>query len=568
MRFNFLARLRIISIALLFFGLVLVGKLYLLQVVHSDTYRDKADRQYLSAGGNVFNRGTIFFQNKDGSLVSAATLKSGTIIAVNPQVLKNPEDVYQKINPILPMDHDAFIAKATKKNDPYEELAKHVDTTVGEQISELKIPGLNVYKDRWRFYPGGETAAQTIGILGFKGDEYAGRYGLERQYENVLARSNEAYVNFFAEIFSNIKTIAGSNGTEEGDIVTTIEPTVESYLENQLASTTAKWSSQMTGGIIMNPKTGEIYAMGTYPTFDPNNPQNDKGVDVFSNPLVQNVYEMGSVIKPLTMAAGIDAGVVTASSTYYDTGSITLNGKKISNFDGKARGTTDMQQVLSQSLNLGVAYVTKLLGNERFTNYMYGFGLNEKTGIDLPSEARPLADNLKSPRDLEHATASFGQGIALTPIATARALATIANGGYLVEPHLVKKTNYKIGLSVDAPIEKSAPVIKPSTAAEVARMMVYSTDHTLSNGTLSLPNYSVAVKTGTAQIAKSGGGGYSEDEFLHSFVGFFPAYDPQFLIFLYTVNPKGARFGSETLSVPFMDTVKFLINYYEVPPDR
>ena len=539
-----------------------------MQIVNSDIYENKADRQYSSTSKNIFNRGTIFFQNKDNSLVSAATLKPGFIVSVNPQILKDPEAVYTKVNEIIPIDHATFISKATKNNDPYEEIADRVETEAGQRIDDLNIAGLQVFKDRWRFYPGGSSAAHIIGMLGFKGDEFAGRYGLESQFESMLERKDGAYVNFFAEIFSNIKSVTAGTASIEADIVTTIEPTVQSYLENILASTTEKWNSDATGGIIMNPNNGEIYAMEVYPTFDPNNPQLQKNILIFSNPLVENVYEMGSVIKPLTISAGIDAGVITSKSTYYDKGFVIVNNKKISNFDGKERGVVGMQDILSESLNVGAAHVASKLGNKLFTEYMYKFGLNERTGIDLPNEARSLVENLKSSRDIEHATASFGQGIALSPIAAARALATIANGGKLIAPHVVKTINYKIGVSKDITFDENPSVLKKETTEEVTRMLISSVDHVLLDGTLKLPNYNVAAKTGTAQIAKEGGGGYYEDKFLHSFVGYFPAYNPKFFIFLYTINPKGARFGSETLSIPFMNTVKFLINYYEVPPDR
>lgn len=568
MKSNSTTRIRIISFFIFGFALLLIGRLYMLQVVRSDTYSEKADRQYSSTSKNIFTRGTIFFQNKDNTLVSAATLRSGFIVAVNPQVLINPENVYEKIKDIISIDRETFIAKATKKNDPYEEIAVRADLNVGPLIEALKIPGLKVYKERWRFYPGGETASHVVGILGYRGDEFAGRYGLERQFESKLLRKDGAYVNFFAEIFSDIKTVTADEGEGEADIVTTIEPSVQSYLEDVLKETNSKWSSQMTGGIIMNPANGEIYAMAVYPTFDPNHPELQKKSEIFSNPMVENVYEMGSIIKPLTIAAGIDAGVITAKSTYYDAGFVMINNKKISNFDGKERGVVSMQDVLSQSLNVGVAHVVKLLGNEVFTDYMYNFGLNEKTKIDLPNEGRNLADNLASPRDIEHATASFGQGIALTPISTIRALSVIANGGILVNPHIVKAINYKIGVTKTTPIDTSKRVIKRETTEEVARMMVYSADNVLMDGALKIPNYSVAVKTGTAQIAKQGGGGYYEDQVLHSFVGFFPAYSPKFIIFLYTYNPKGVRYGSETLSRPFFNITNFLINYYEVTPDR
>ena len=561
-------RIRLISIGIFIFAVLLLVRLYILQIVENDFYINKANRQYSSTSKNIFSRGTIFFQNKDNSLVSAATLKSGFIIAVNPEVLKDPESVYIKINELLPIDHDTFISKATKTKDPYEEIAVHVDLDIGQKIGDLKIQGLQVFKDRWRFYPGGNTASHIIGIMGFKGDEYAGRYGLERYYDAELLRKDGAFVNFFAQMFSDIKTATEEDSPSEADIVTTIEPTVQSYLQEIISLTTKKWDSDATGGIIMNPSTGEIYAMEVYPTFDLNNPQSEKKVSIFSNPLVENVYEMGSIIKPLTLSAGMDVGVITAASTYYDAGFIVLNNKKISNFDGKERGVVSMQDVLSQSLNVGAAHVQKLLGNKRFTEYMYSFGLNEKTGIDLPNEGRNLVDNLKSPRDIEHATASFGQGIALTPVSTIRALSTIANGGVLINPHIVKQINYKIGVSENKSTETYRRVIKRETSEEITRMLVHSVDKVLLGGTLQIPNYSVAAKTGTAQMAKEGGGGYYEDQFLHSFIGYFPAYNPKFIIFLYTINPKGIRYGSETLSKPFMDTVKFLINYYEVPPDR
>lgn len=360
MKSNYSTRIRLISVLFFIFALLLIGRLYLVQIIDNDFYINKANRQYSSTSKNVFSRGTIFFQNKDNTLVSAATLKSGYIVAVNPEILKDPESVYQKINEILPIDHDIFIAKATKEKDPYEEIAVHVDLDLGQKIGDLKIPGLQIFKERWRFYPGGNTASHIIGIMGFKGDDYAGRYGLERQYEPQLLREDGAFVNFFAQIFSDIKSATKDTPENEADIITTIEPTTQTYLQEILSGISEKWSSDMTGGIIMNPSTGEIYAMEVMPTFDLNNPQGEKKVSIFSNPLVENVYEMGSIIKPLTLAAGIDAGVITAKSTYYDAGFVIINNKKISNFDGKERGVVGMQDVLSQSLNVGAAYVQKL----------------------------------------------------------------------------------------------------------------------------------------------------------------------------------------------------------------
>jgi cell division protein FtsI/penicillin-binding protein 2 len=199
---------------------------------------------------------------------------------------------------------------------------------------------------------------------------------------------------------------------------------------------------------------------------------------------------------------------------------------------------------------------------------MKNFGLMEKTGIDLPNEVSPLIGNLDSPRNIEYATAAFGQGIALSPIMTTQALSSLANNGILPKLHVVKQINYEIGPAKTIEVEEGRRVLKSETADEITRMLVKVVDEALAGGTVKLKNYSIAAKTGTAQIANPHEKGYYDDRFLHSFFGYFPAYNPEFLVFLYTIYPKEVRYASQTLTDPFMDTAKFLINYYEIPPDR
>jgi cell division protein FtsI/penicillin-binding protein 2 len=244
-----------------------------------------------------------------------------------------------------------------------------------------------------------------------------------------------------------------------------------------------------------------------------------------------------------------------------------LNGKKISNFDGRARGKTNLQELLSQSLNIGAANVALKMGHETFVNYFKNYGLSELSGIDQPNEQLSIIKNIESKRDVEIATASYGQGIALTPIATIRALSVLANGGKLITPHLTNRFEY-----IDGNIESLEPpirqVLKKETVDEVTRMLVKVVDEALKKGSYKMEHYSVAAKTGTAQIADRVNGGYYKDRYLHSFFGYFPAYNPRFIVFMYHVYPKNADFASETLAEPFIQTAKFLINYYELPPDR
>ena len=571
MKFGSIGRIRLISFFVLAVAAVLVVRLYYIQVIHADHFAERADRQYVRPNQNLFDRGSIFFKDKNGRLIAAATLKTGFTVTIDPTKITDPEGLYTKLSAIIPLEQDDFLLHASKANDPYEEIAKRVSEEAAKKIEALNTPGLVVYKERWRFYPGNTLAAQAIGFVGYdeSGTKLDGRYGLERFYEGTLKRdTSNLYVNFFAQVFTNLgKTISGDY-RESGDIVTTIEPSVQLFLEQKFEEVQEKWSSARSGGIIIDPKTGAIFALSVHPTFNSNDFKQEENVGVFGNQLVESVYEMGSIMKPLTMAAGLDAGVVTATTTYNDHGTLTLNGKTIANFDGKGRGTVPMQEVLNQSLNTGAAFVESRLGNARFAKYIKAYGLGEETGVDLPNEVHGLINNLSSPRDIEYATASFGQGIAVTPIAMVRALATLGNGGVLVTPHLVESVHYQAGFSKTLSYHDGTQVLKPETSEEITRMLVEVVDKALVGGSVKLPHYSVAAKTGTAQIADNEEGGYYTDRYLHSFFGYAPAYNPRFLIFLFTIEPKGVSFASQTLVNPFMDTIKFLINYYDIPPDR
>ncbi len=567
MRFNSASRIRIFSGLIIVCAIVLITRLYFLQVVYRQSYRLKADQQYSNSSQSIFDRGSIYFVDKNGVRTSAATVKAGFFLAVNPKLIGSAEQDYKQISAIVPIDHTTFIQKATKANDSYEEIVHRLTDDQSNAIQALKLSGVYLYKEQWRFYPAETAAAQTIGFVGYKGDDLVGRTGLESSNESILERSAEnTTMNSFAQMFSDIGSTVTS-GSKQGDVVTTIEPNVQSFLDDQIQKVNQQYSSVLTGGIVIDPKTGEIYALGAYPTFDPNSYQTVKDPSVFINPLVENVYEMGSIVKALTMAAGLDAGVVTASSTYNDKGCETIDGRKICNYDGVARGVIPMQQILNQSLNLGAAYVAGKLGNKQFSQYLENFGLDKKSGIDLPNEAHGLTDNLNSSRDIEHATASYGQGIAISPIVVTRALSALANGGVLVTPHVIKEIDYTDGHVAVTPSVQGPQVIKKAAADEITKMLVNVVDQALLEGTVKQANYSVAAKTGTAQIAAPGGGYYT-DRYLHSFFGYFPAYNPRFLVFLYTVYPKDVEYASHSLTAPFINTVKFLINYYQIPPDR
>jgi cell division protein FtsI (penicillin-binding protein 3)/stage V sporulation protein D (sporulation-specific penicillin-binding protein) len=570
-------RIRTISILVLIFAFLLIGRLYLLQVVNGKEYSERADAQYVSPTQQIFDRGTIYFQNRDGSLYSAATVQSGLLLSIDPKLLVQGgngsttiTNVYQRINALLPINESAFLAKAESTSTSYQEIADKISSDKGTPLEKLNIPGLSLSDENWRVYPGGDLAANVLGLVGSEGNDLG--YGLEHYYNNVLERdTQDNYVNFFAQIFSNIGNTISSQGTNlQGDIVASIEPNVQQYLQQQLIGIQTQWQSDFSGGIIMDPHTGQIYGIAMSPSFDPNTPQDQSSSDIFSDPLVQNVYEMGSIVKALTMAAALDSGTVTPATTYNDTACITVNTQKICNYDDVGRGVIPVETILNDSLNVGASYLATKMGTTTQAKYFREFGLGLKTGIDLPSEASGLIGNLNSPRQIEFDTASFGQGIAMTPIETVRALGTLANDGILPPcPHLVDQINYDLGYSKAVTCPDGPRIISETTDQEVTKMLVDTVDKSLFNGTFSLPHYSVAAKTGTAEISEGNGQGYFPGtHYLDSYFAFFPAINPRFIVFIFTHYPKGGPYSDNVLTTPLFNIIKYLINYYQIAPDR
>ncbi|HUQ29979.1 MAG TPA: penicillin-binding protein 2 [Candidatus Paceibacterota bacterium] len=570
MRAQFRFRIRLIFLGIIAIALLIVVRLYFVQIVHGDDYALKADRQFTSSAGGLFDRGSIYFTRKDGTLISAATLETGFLVALNPQTLTNADTAYAAIQKVAStsVDRETFFAASRKTNQVYIEVAHHLSDAAGHALATQKIPGIQVLRERWRSYPGDTLASQAVGIVSFGStDTLSGRTGLEAYYEATLSRTGDAaYKNFFATLFSNAGDfLVDAKNAREGNVVTTIEPAVETRLASDLAAVQAKYHSKETGGIIMDPATGAIIALGSVPTYDSNDLSSVRP-SVLGNPLVEHVYEFGSIMKPLTMASGLDAGAITTNSTYKDTGCITVDTYTICNFDLKARGTATMQQILSQSLNLGVAWIATQLGQEKFRTYFTSL-FGQKTGIDLPSETGGLLGNLSKPQQIGYDTAAFGQGIAITPVQMVRALSALANGGAMTNPHLVSAIKLDSGVTRAIEAKDSVPVFSSRATEEVSTMLTYVVDHDLAHGKDTIPSMSVAAKTGTAQLTKPGGG-YYKDRYFHSFFGYFPSYAPRFIILLYTNDPQGVQYASETLTSTFMDLTQFLIEYYHVPPDR
>jgi cell division protein FtsI/penicillin-binding protein 2 len=551
-------------------GCVILARTFFIQGPKHTYFTELGSKQYISSTPINFDRGTIFFSHFEKEPVPVAELKTTYTIAIDPTQITKPEDSYTRIHKYIELNKEEFINKTEKQNDPYEEIARDVASDVALAIKQENIKGLMLYKNNKRSYTQDEVGAKLIGFVGNDGRRVKGQYGLERYYEDVLKRtSSEESINFFAELFADIQKTTVSNIDEnEGDIILTVDSDVERMLHTTLVEVQEEWNSDMIGGIIMDPNTGAILAMETLPTYNPNEFYKVKDSSFFGNQNIAGVYEMGSIIKPLTMAAALDSQAVTEKTVYNDTGFRDLNGYKVRNYDGKPRGqNTSMQTILDKSLNVGIVFLVEQLGIKRFQEYFKKFGLGVETGIDLPGEASGLTQNLDSSVLVDNATAGFGQGIAITPIQTIRALAILGNGGKLVTPHVVDSVIYENGERKKMAVDQTEQVLLPGTSERISRMLVHVVDHALKNGEYKMNHYSIAAKTGTAQMVKKGGG-YYDDRYLHSFFGYFPAYDPKFIVFIFHTYPKGAEYASATLTEPFFKIVKFLISYYKIPPDR
>lgn len=563
-------RLIFVGIFILIVAFLLLAKMFSLQILRSDEFASKADRSYVQSSG-IFDRGTIFLTSKEGTLIAGATVVKGYLLAVDPTKIENAEETYNKLSSFLiTTKKEDFIKRATKEGDPYEEIEKRIERERADAIRALELPGVSLYEDTWRYYPGEGLLSNVLGFVAYKENDLEGQYGLERQYNEVLSRGKEKKkINNFAEVFSHLGTSFFSKEKIEGDIVTTIETRVQQYLEQTLADTLETWNADSGFGIIINPQTGEIYAMTALPSYNNNEFAKVEDISLYRNPLVENVYEFGSVVKPLVVAGGIDVGAVTSETGYYDAGFIQVEDATIKNFDEKGRGQVTVKDILAESLNTGMVFIMQQMGREQFKEYMLSYGLGERTGIDLPSEVRGLVKNLETGGKVEYATASFGQGISTSPIALARALSTLGNGGYLIQPHIVKKIDYEDAEDKEFTYikEEQKQVISQDTSHEITKILVSIVDETLGEGSFAQAGYTVAAKTGTAQIPNPSGG-YYEDRNRHSFFGYFPAYDPEFLVVLSINHPKGVKYASQTLSDPFFDITDFIIRYYNLPPDR
>jgi len=537
-------RLATIVFSVIFVYSALIFNIYYLQIEKGQDYINKAKVQAGSAGLLQARRGNIYFTDKNYNLIPAAINKDYPVIYAVPKEIKDKESVAGIISQILGLEKDKLIFKLSKPNDLYELLLAKASPEQVQAIQEAKIAGVYIDDKNFRFYPFESLAAHILGFLSpsDEDDQIIGRYGLEAYYEDSLSGR--------AGHLDGAKVIEPQHGK---DLILTIDRNIQARGEEILGDLINQYNAVGGAMIVADPKTGKILAMASAPNFDPNN-YSEYSVKNFLNPTVESVYEPGSIFKVITMSAGIDAGKITPETTYYDSGSVTLNGRTIKNWDNKAHGTQTMTQVIEQSLNTGAVFAQRQTGRENFYKYVVQFGFKDLMLVGLPDEVSGNLINLeKNIRDINFATASFGQGLSVTPIELISAIGAIANDGVLMRPFLIE----------DTPPQVVRRVISQATADQVTKMMVSA----VKNAQIAyIPKYKIAGKTGTAQVPDFVHGGYTH-QVINTYVGFGPATDPKFIILFRLDKPEGAPLAGLTVVPAFRDLAHFILNYYNIPPD-
>lgn len=557
-------------------GLV-AWRLFVLSFVRHTLYAATAQAQNGNIG-NILLRGNIYIQDPkasdaaDGRYLVATNKKFPDAYAV-PTLIDDANVAAQKLAPIVKQDQSVLAGILDSKTSGSKVFARRLNDEQVSAITALGIKGIKIQYEMDRYYPNGSLLSNVLGFLGYTDQGRTGQYGIEGYLDDELSGRQTAAAPAAASDggggLSVIKSIFVSNkqaaAPRPADIVLTIDRNIQSFVENELASTLKKWNA--TGGtiIVQDPKTGKILAMADQPNFDPNN-YSSSPTQNYLNRSTQEVFEPGSSFKPITMSMGLNLGKITPDTTYTDPGVIDIAGRQIHNFDNLAHGTVSMTSVLEKSLNTGAAFVENLVGQDQFLNYVINFGFGQKSGIDLPGEVNGDIGNLYSGRQVNFVTASFGQGIAVTPIQLIGAYSAIANGGKLMRPYLVDRIVYEGGTVETTKPEVVGIPISEKTSEQLRTMLVNVVDRGFDKARIK--GYDIAGKTGTAQIPSPNGGYEPQGNFIHDFMGFAPASDPKFAILIKMDRPKGITFAADSLSPTFRDVAQYLINYYNIPPTR
>ena len=558
-----LQKLRITIILLLFCLMysVVVVRLFYWQVVKSSELKQMGINQSGEAIDIPAKRGDIISSDN----YPFATTRVSYLLYANPKFIKNNSLKYaNEISPLLNLDKEK-VADLLSKDLYWVKLADNLDQNQKSAIEKLNVPGLGFQENDLRFYPEASMAAHLIGFLGRdKNGSGKGYFGLEGYYNDQLSgRAGKQYLIHDALGNPVLNDLREEKKIDGRSLVLNIDRTVQFIAEKKLKEGIEKYEAEGGSAIIMDPQSGRILAMASFPQFNPQK-YYEFDYDTYRNPVIANLYEPGSTFKVLVMSAAIDLRVLKPDTKCnICSGPVTIGDYTVKTWNGKYYPDSTMAEVIQHSDNTGMVYVGKKLGLDNLTAYIKSFGIGQETQIDLEGEESARIRDKKDWYPIDLATASFGQGISVNPMQLLTAVSSIANGGNLIKPFVVSQIITEDGKKIDIKPQITRRVISEITAKIVTQMMVNAVENGEAKWT-KLDNYKVAGKTGTAQIPIQGH--YDPKETIASFVGFFPADNPKVSMLVLVHKPKTSIYGAETAAPIFFSIARDLVNYYSIPP--
>lgn len=567
-------RFQVVKVVLIVIGLVFIGRLFSVQVVHSSTYKAKAASSQQKSVELDPVRGQIYFKDGDDTLPLVLNETFMKIIA-DPRYVDNPQETAFTLAQLTGGDPREYEEKLSS-DSAYKVLEEFVSLDVAEQIKEQRLRGIALRDTTKRVYPEGNLAAHVTGFVNADGE---GQYGVEQYFDESL-RGETGYVKGAFDVRGIPIAIAENvekqpvNGQ---DIVLTIDRNVQKAVETILQERVDNTNARSGSAVVIDPQTGEIRAMANYPTFNPEDYRNTEDISVFTNKAISEPFEAGSVIKVFAMALGLDTGVVTPDTTYQDNSCEKVDRFTICNAGGRVRKTRTMTEVITRSANTGVMYVLKNLAGNRsdidredkevlYSFYTEALGFGKHTNIELANEQPGVIDTPDA-SDARYANMTFGQGFTTNMVQLGAGISAMVNGGTYYQPTIIDKTISPDGEVTDlvATVARSN-IVSEQTSRDIKAMM----ETVVSSGggfSAFRSGYAVGGKTGTAQLP-SPDGGYYDDRDIGTFVGFGTSDQPQYVVVVRIDEPQVSGFAGSVAAAPmFAEISNWLINYYGVAPN-
>jgi cell division protein FtsI/penicillin-binding protein 2 len=562
-------RLNFLGLVLIVLAGLVMAKLFYIQVLRHGYYVAFADNQHWMKRDIPAERGKIYVRDPEtGGLYPLATNVSKDLVYAIPNQIEDPQDAAEKLASVLKMKKDEIL-KEFEKSKYYVPLKHKLTENQSQKIQDLKIEGIMLTPESWRYYPEKNLASH---ILGYVDWDQKGHYGLEGYLHESL-RGKAGFLEAEKDQAGKMITIGSVNldpPKNGDDIVLTVDRTVQYEVEKKLKAGVEKFGA--TGGsvIVMNPVSGALVALANYPNFNPNGYFKIKPEDysLFSNNAINAVYEPGSIFKPVIMAGALDAKKVKPSTTHNCRGWIRIGADIIRTSTYSAHGKETMTQVLENSCNVGMAFVSQKMGRELVYDYLNRFGFNSNTGVTLDSENK---GNIRPPgewADIDLATSGFGQGLGVTSLQMVTAFSALANEGNLVQPYIVEEVVHSDGSKEKRQPKIVRQVISRGAAKTITAMCVSAVENGVAQPA-KIEGYYMAGKTGTAQVARSDGEGYDPNKRITTFIGYGPVDNPQFIILVKLDIPYGGNvWGVTTSAMIYKEVGQYLLNYYRIPPSR